>query len=182
MDQFYIERKTFCLVLKSLILHSNCSHLNMKKSIPFLLLFFFAAGFMKSQDRASDPFLLQTWKLIKLDNYIYTYEKQNIFNAKTPGLKFSKNGKIIGNLSKSANGYDAKEDFPGKVSKMERYIGNWKKVSDTTIAISFSSNNSMDGTFVISRLTESGLKLRKVFSADIEKKLDSIRKTKSISY
>lgn len=154
----------------------------MKKSIPFLLLLFLAAGFMKSQDRTSNPFLLQTWKLTNLDNYIYTYEKQNIFDAKTPGLKFSKNGKIIGNLSKSANGYDAKADFPGKVSKMERYIGSWKKVSDTTIAISFSSNNSMDGTFVISRLTESGMKLRKVFSADVEKKLDSIRRTKDISY
>lgn len=137
---------------------------------------------MKSQDKTSDPFLFQTWKLNKLDDYIYTYEKQNIFDAKTPGLKFSKNGKIIGNLSKSANGYNAKDDFPGKASKMERYMGSWKKVSDTTIAIVFSSNNSMDGTFVISRLTESGLKLRKVFSPDIEKKLDSIRRSKNISY
>lgn len=154
----------------------------MKKSISFLLLLFFAVGFMKSQDKTSDPLLLQTWKLNTLDNYIYTYEKQNIFYAKSPGLKFSKNGKIIGNLSKSANGYDAKEDFPGKASKMERYMGNWKKVSDTTISISFSSNNSMDGIFVISRLTESSLKLRKVFSADIEKKLDSVRRTKNISY
>ncbi|MDM1556392.1 hypothetical protein PYS58_19580 [Chryseobacterium indologenes] len=154
----------------------------MKKSIPFLLLLFFTAGFMKSQDKSSDPFLLQTWKLNKLDDYIYTYEKQSIFDAKTPGLKFSKNGKIIGNLSKSANGYDAKEDFPGKASKMERYMGSWKKVSDTTIAILFSSNNSMNGTFVISRLTESGLKLRKVFSKDVEKKLDSIRRIKNISY
>lgn len=154
----------------------------MKKSISFLLLLFFAVGFMKSQDKTSDPLLLQTWKLNTLDNYIYTYEKQNIFYAKSPGLKFSKNGKIIGNLSKSANGYDAKDDFPGKASKMERYMGNWKKVSDTTISISFSSNNSMDGIFVISRLTESSLKLRKVFSADIEKKLDSVRRTKNISY
>lgn len=137
---------------------------------------------MKSQDKTSDPFLFQTWKLNKLDDYIYTYEKQNIFDAKTPGLKFSKNGKIIGNLSKSANGYNAKDDFPGKASKMERYMGSWKKVSDTAIAIVFSSNNSMDGTFVISRLTESGLKLRKVFSPDIEKKLDSIRRSKNISY
>ena len=154
----------------------------MKKSISFLLLLFFAVSFMKSQDKTSDPFLFQTWKLNKLEDYIYTYEKQNIFDAKTPGLKFSKNGKIIGNLSKSANGYNAKDDFPGKASKMERYMGSWKKVSDTAIAIVFSSNNSMDGTFVISRLTESGLKLRKVFSPDIEKKLDSIRRSKNISY
>lgn len=176
--------ETFCLVLKSLILPLiKCDYFKrMKKSIPVLILLFLASGFMKSQDKTSDPFLLQTWKLNTLDNYIYTYEKQAIFNAKTPGLKFSKNGKIIGNLSKSANGYDSKEDFPGKASKLERYTGSWKKVSDTTIAILFSSNNSMNGTFVISRLTESGLKLRKVFSADIEKKLDSIRRTKNISY
>lgn len=169
--------------MKSLILPIlKCNHFkSMKKSIPFLLLLFLT-GFMKSQDKTSDPFLLQTWKLNTLDNYIYTYGKQNIFDAKTPGLKFSKNGKVIGNLSKSANGYDPKDDFPGKASKMERYMGNWKKVSDTTIAIVFSSNNSMNGTFVISRLTETSLKLRKVFSADIEKKLDSIRRSKNISY
>jgi hypothetical protein len=40
----------------------------------------------------------------------------------------------------------------------------------------------MNGTFVISKLTEHELKLRKVFDAATEKKLDSIRRTKDISY
>ncbi|AZA79274.1 hypothetical protein EG347_18085 [Chryseobacterium sp. G0186] len=154
----------------------------MKKSICILLLSFFAISFVKSQDRAFNPFLLQTWKLKKLDTYIYTYETQDVFDTKSPGLKFNKNGKVTGNLSKSANGYDSTEDFPNKASKFERYSGSWKKVSDSSIAIAFPSNNSMDGTFIITRLTSNQLKLKKVFSADIEKKLDSIRRTKDISY
>lgn len=154
----------------------------MKKSIGILILSVFAVSFVKSQDKTSNPLLLQTWKLKKLDTYIYTYETQDVFDTKSPGLKFNKNGKVIGNLSKSANGYDATEDFPNKASKFERYSGSWKKVSDSSIAIVFPSNNSMNGTFTISRLIGSELKLKKVFSADIEKKLDSIRRTKDISY
>ena len=154
----------------------------MKKSICILLLSFFAAGSVKSQDRVSNPLLLQTWKLKKLDTYVYTYETQDIFDIKNPGLKFSKNGKVIGNLSKFANVYDTKSDFPNKASKFERYIGSWKKASDSTITLVFPTNNSMDGTFVVSRLNGGELKLRKVFSADVEKKLDSIRRTKDISY
>ncbi|SIT14380.1 hypothetical protein SAMN05421786_106215 [Chryseobacterium ureilyticum] len=154
----------------------------MKKLIPFLLLLFFAVGFMKSQDRTSNPLLMQNWKLKKLDTYIYTYEVQGSFDTKTPGIKFNKNGKVTGNLSKSTNGYDIKTDLPNRSSKPERYLGSWKKVSDSTVAIAFSSNTSMTGTFIISKLSSHELKLKKVFSADIEKKLDSIRRTKDISY
>lgn len=154
----------------------------MKKPICTLLFSIFSIGFVKSQDRTSNPLLLQNWKLNKLDTYIYTYEVQDSFDTKTPGIKFNKNGKVTGNLSKSTNGYDFKTDLPNKASKPERYLGSWKKVSDSTIAIAFSSNTSMTGTFIISKLNSHELKLKKVFSADIEKKLDSIRRTKDISY
>ncbi len=154
----------------------------MKKSIYIFLLSFFAAGFIKSQDRSSSPLLLQTWNLKSMDTYIYTYEKQNAFEKRRQGLRFQKNGKITGNLNSSPYRYDTLEDVAPKDLNFERYIGDWKKVSDTTLTLLFPSNASMNGTFIISRLTENELKLKRVFSADIDKKLDSIRRTKIISY
>lgn len=151
----------------------------MKKSICSLLLFFFGFIFIKSQDKVSSPLLLQTWKLRKFDTYIYTYEKQDIFDTKSLGMRFKKNGKVIGNLSQS-QGYDITENIAHKNLKFERYIGDWKKISDTTLAIIFPSNTELNGTFIISRLTGNELKLKKLFDAKTEKKLDSIRNTKSM--
>lgn len=136
---------------------------------------------MKSQDKVSNPLLLQTWNLRNADTYIYTYEKQNAFEKKRQGLRFQKNGKLTGNLGNSQRKYDTLEEITPKNLKFERYIGDWKKVSDTTLAIVFPSNFSMNGTFIISKLTENELKLKRLFSADVEKKLDSIRRTKNIA-
>lgn len=135
---------------------------------------------MKSQDKTSNPLLLQTWKLKKLDTFIYTYEKQDSFDKKTPGIKFQKNGKVVGNLSISAFGDEMTES--SRNLKYERYIGDWKRVSDTTISILFPFNSNMTGSFVITKLTANELKLKKVFDAATEKKLDSIRRMKDISY
>ncbi|NIF07045.1 hypothetical protein F3J23_16530 [Chryseobacterium sp. Tr-659] len=154
----------------------------MKKTICISIFTFLTISFSHAQDRTSNPLLLQTWNLNKLDTYIYTYEKQDGFEARREGIRFQKNGKITGNLSKSVLRYDALEESNAKNGKLDRYIGNWKKASDSTLTIVFPYNTNMTGTFVISKLTENELKLRKVFSADIEKKLDSIRKTKDISY
>ncbi len=136
---------------------------------------------MKSQDKVSNPLLLQTWNLRNSDTYIYTYEKQNAFDKKRQGLRFQKNGKITGNLGNSQRKYDTLEEITPKNLKFERYIGDWKKVSDTTLTVVFPSNFSMNGTFIISKLTENELKLKRLFSADVEKKLDSIRRTKNIA-
>ena len=154
----------------------------MKKSICTCLLSFFALGFMKSQSKVSNPLLLQTWNLRSADTYIYTYEKQAAFEKKRQGIRFQKNEKVTGNLNNSPYQYDTEEDINPKKLKFDLYIGSWKKVSDTTLSILFPSNSSMNGTFIISKLTENELKLKKVFSAEVEKKLDSIRRTKSISW
>ncbi|MGH1520084.1 hypothetical protein [Chryseobacterium sp. JK1] len=152
----------------------------MKKSICTCLLSLFALGFMKSQNKVSSPLLLQTWNLKNADTYIYTYEKQDAFEKKRHGLRFQKNDKITGNLNSSPYKFDTEEDINPKKLKFDLYIGSWKKVSDTTLSILFPSNSSMNGTFIISKLTENELKLKKVFTADVEKKLDSIRRTKNI--
>ncbi|MFZ4931282.1 hypothetical protein [Chryseobacterium sp. Mn2064] len=152
----------------------------MKKSICTCLLSLFSLGAMKSQSKAPNPLLLQTWNLKSADTYIYTYEKQDAFEKKRQGLRFQKNDKITGNLNSAPYKFDTEEDINPKKLKFDLYIGNWKKVSDTTINILFPSNSSMNGTFIITRLTENELKLKKLFSAEIEKKLDSIRRTKNI--
>ncbi len=170
-----LQRKKFCYF-------SLISHHPMKKSACIFLISFSAVGFMKSQDRTSDPLLLQTWNLKSMDTYIYTYEKQKAFEKKRQGLRFQKNGKITGNLESSPFRFDMQENTPSKNLRFDLYIGAWKKASDTAVTLLFPSNANMNGTFVISKLTENELKLKKVFSAEIEKKLDSIRRTKDISY
>ncbi|MCD9617866.1 hypothetical protein [Chryseobacterium gleum] len=153
----------------------------MKKPICICILSLFAATTIKAQDKTANPLLLQTWNLNKMDTYIYTYEKQDGFEARREGIRFQKNGKITGNLIKSTLKYAALEEPVTKNEKADRYIGSWKKASDSTVTIVFPSNTNMTGTFVITKLTENQLKLKKVFSADIEKKMDSIRKTKNIT-
>ncbi|MBE4950681.1 hypothetical protein [Chryseobacterium culicis] len=153
----------------------------MKKPICICIFSLFAACAVKAQDRTANPLLLQTWNLDKMDTYIYTYEKKDGFEARKEGIRFQKNGKITGNLIKSTLKYDALEEPVTKNEKPDRYIGSWKKASDSTVTLVFPYNTNMTGTFVISKLTENQLKLKKVFSADIEKKLDSIRKTRNIS-
>ncbi|MBO9693959.1 MULTISPECIES: hypothetical protein [unclassified Chryseobacterium] len=153
----------------------------MKKPISICIFSLLMTCGIKAQDRTANPLLLQTWNLNKMDTYIYTYEKQDGFEARREGLRFQKNGKITGNLIKSTLKYDALEEPVIKNEKADRYIGSWKKASDSTVTIVFPSNTNMTGTFIISKLTENQLKLKKVFSADIEKKMDSIRKTKNIT-
>lgn len=154
----------------------------MRKFVCTFFVSFFAVCSIKSQDRTSDPQLLQTWNLKSMDTYIYTYENQKAFEKKRQGLRFQKNGKITGNLESSPYRYNTQEDIIPKNIRFDLYIGTWKKASDTTVTLLFPSNANMNGTFVISKLTEHELKLRKVFDAATEKKLDSIRKTKDISY
>ncbi len=158
------------------------SHYPMKKFVWTFLVSFFAVCSIKSQDRTSDPQLLQTWNLKSMDTYIYTYENQKAFEKKRQGLRFQKSGKITGNLESSPYRYNTQEDIIPKNIRFDLYIGTWKKASDTTVTLLFPSNANMNGTFVISKLTEHELKLRKVFDAATEKKLDSIRRTKDISY
>ncbi|REC48598.1 hypothetical protein [Chryseobacterium pennipullorum] len=154
----------------------------MKKLTCAIILSFCTFSFVKSQDKASHLLLLQTWKLTKFDTYIYTYVKQDVFDPKSLGLRFKKNGKILGNLNRPGNGNGILEDFNNRSLQFERYIGDWKKTSDSTVTIIFSSNPSMNGNFIISRLTESELKLKRLFDAATEKKFDSIRRSKDISY
>jgi hypothetical protein len=168
-------------MIKSLLYFTDKPVVFMKKPICICILSLFAASGIKAQDRTSNPLLLQTWNLSKMDTYIYTYEKKDGFEARREGIRFQKNGKITGNLIKSTLRYDTLEELVTKSEKPDRYIGNWKKASDSTVTLVFPSNTNMTGTFVISKLTENQLKLKKVFSADIEKKLDSIRKTKNIT-
>jgi hypothetical protein len=168
------------LILAVLKLY-NKSVVFMKKPIFICIFSLFAISGIKAQDRTSNPLLLQTWNLSKMDTYIYTYEKQDGFEARREGIRFQKNGKITGNLIKSTLRYDTLEEPVTKNEKQDRYIGSWKKVSDSTVTLIFPSNTNMTGTFVISKLTENQLKLKKVFSAAIEKKLDSIRRTKNIT-
>jgi len=153
----------------------------MKKTICICIFSLFATSGIKAQDRTSNLLLLQTWNLSKMDTYIYTYEKQDGFEARREGIRFQKNGKITGNLIKSSLRYDTLEEPVTKNEKPDRYIGSWKKASDSTVTLVFPSNTNMTGTFIISKLTENQLKLKKLFSADIEKKLDSIRRTKNIT-
>lgn len=155
---------------------------SIEKTICICIFSLFAIGGIKAQDRTANPLLLQTWNLSKMDTYIYTYEKQDGFEARREGIRFQKNGKITGNLIKSTLRYDTLEaPVTKKSEKPDRYIGSWKKASDSTVTLVFPSNTNMTGTFVISKLTENQLKLKKVFSAAIEMKLDSIRKTKNIT-
>ncbi|PWW15911.1 hypothetical protein DEU40_13329 [Chryseobacterium sp. AG844] len=169
------------LILALLKLY-NKSVVFMKKPICICIFSLFAIIGIKAQDRTANPLLLQTWNLSKMDTYIYTYEKQDGFEARREGIRFQKNGKITGNLIKSTLRYDTLEEpVTKKNEKPDRYIGSWKKTSDSTVTLVFPSNTNMTGTFVISKLTENQLKLKKVFSADIEKKLDSIRKTRNIT-
>jgi len=168
------------LILAVLKLYDK-SAVFMKKPIYICILSLFSMSGIKAQDKTANPLLLQTWNLSKMDTYIYTYEKQDGFEARREGIRFQKNGKITGNLMKSTLRYDALEEPVTKNEKPDRYIGSWKKASDSTVTLIFPSNTNMTGTFVISKLTENQLKLKKVFSADIEKKLDSIRKTRNIA-
>jgi len=82
----------------------------MKKPICIFIFSLFAINSIKSQDRTASPLLLKTWNLSKMDTYIYTYEKQDGFEARKEGIRFQKNGKITGNLIKSTLRYDALEE------------------------------------------------------------------------
>lgn len=53
------------------------------------------------------------------------------------------------------------ENTPPKNLRFDLYIGAWKKASDTAVTLLFPSNANMNGTFVISKLTENELKLKK---------------------
>ncbi|WP_123868058.1 hypothetical protein [Chryseobacterium lactis] len=152
----------------------------MKKSICIILLSFFTITFVKSQDRVSNPLLLQTWKLKKLDTYIYTFERKDVFDNKSFGIRFKENGKMQANLPQAGDRSGFMEDFSNKKLKFERYTGEWKKTSDSTLTVIFSSNSSMNGNFIISRLTSGDLKLKRLFDAKTEKKMDSIRREKNI--
>jgi hypothetical protein len=152
----------------------------MKKNICILLLSFFTTGLVKSQSKVSNPLLLQTWKLKKLDTYIYTYERKDVFDNRSYGIRFKDNGKMQGSLPKPGSTNGNPEDITSKSLKFERYTGDWKKASDSTLTIVFPSNASMNGTFIISRLTSTELKLKRLFDAKTEKKMDSIRREKNI--
>ncbi|RTZ48348.1 hypothetical protein EJ377_11970 (plasmid) [Chryseobacterium arthrosphaerae] len=75
---------------------------------------FSAVGFMKSQDRTSDPLLLQTWNLKSMDTYIYTYEKQRLLRKKDRGSGFRKR-KDYRNLESSPFRFDMQENTPSKI-------------------------------------------------------------------
>ncbi|ASE63916.1 hypothetical protein EGY07_17260 [Chryseobacterium indologenes] len=154
--------------------------LPMKKSICIFLLSFFAISFVKSQTKVSNPLLLQTWKLISLDTYIYTYERRDVSDNKSYGIRFKENGKLQGSLPRPGSGNGNPEDISNKSLRFERYTGDWKKTSDSTLTITFPSNASMNGHFIISRLTSTELKLRKLFDPKTEKKMDSIRRERNI--
>lgn len=87
---------------------------------------------------------------------------------------------MLGSLPRPGSGNGILEEIHSKALKFDRYIGAWKKTSDSTLAIVFPSNPAMNGNFIISRLTSTELKLKRLFDAQTEKKLDSIRKTKNI--
>jgi hypothetical protein len=101
---------------------------------------------------------------------------------KKTGAQVSEKRKNYWKSGKFSLQYNTQEDIIPKNIRFDLYIGTWKKASDTTVTLLFPSNANMNGTFVISKLTEHELKLRKVFDAATEKKLDSIRRTKDISY
>ncbi|PWN65092.1 hypothetical protein C1631_021045 [Chryseobacterium phosphatilyticum] len=152
----------------------------MKKFIWTALLSIFTMGFAKSQDKVSNPLLLQTWKLKKLDTYIYTYERKDVFDNRSYGIRFKENGKMQGSLPKPGSGNGDLEDITSKALQFERYTGDWKKTSDSTLTIVFPSNARMNGNFIISRLTGTELKLKRLFDPKTEKKMDSIRREKNI--
>nr|WP_315032849.1 hypothetical protein [uncultured Chryseobacterium sp.] len=115
-----------------------------------------------------------------MDTYIYTYERKDVLDNRSFGLKFKEKGKMLGSLPQPGSGNGIPEDINNKSLKFERYTGDWKKTSDSTLTLVFSSNASMNGNFIISRLTSTELKLKKLFDAKTEKKMDSIRRERNI--
>ncbi len=88
----------------------------------------FAISFVKSQTKVSNPLLLQTWKLISLDTYIYTYERRDVSDNKSYGIRFKENGKLQGSLPRPGSGNGNPEDISNKSLRFERYTGDWKKL------------------------------------------------------
>lgn len=131
------------------------------KTILFTLLFL--GNIVKSQNKFDDSKLLNLWEFKKIDfsNYTYIYKKLENFDKRTSSIRFKRNGKSFANLIKRGCGTGIIEDIRNNTLKFENVTGTWKKTSDTTITIKTSKNGTLDGTFIILKLTDDELILRR---------------------
>lgn len=128
----------------------------MKKSV-YILLLLFTVIFINSQSKVDNPFLLQNWKLKRIDTITYIFEKQEHLDKKRISFKFKNNGKIIGNLTPLT--CIVGEDI-SKI-KFKRTVGTWKKISDTMIEIKFPYHTAITGWNIIKRVNENELVIRR---------------------
>ena len=128
----------------------------MKKSVYIFLLSICMIITVKSQNTIDNPLLFQTWSFKGLGFLSSNFEKSTYLDKNNLGFTLKKNGTVIGNWIE--NGCYTGEIKPK--FKFKRTKGNWKKISDSVIYIKLPMNVSLNGSHVISNLTENQLTLK----------------------
>lgn len=126
------------------------------KTISTLLLTF-SFHFFSPQAKSEDSRLSNFWVLQKVDwtTYSFFFERKKNFNENKIGFQFKKNGRIN---SKTI----PMQCMVGETNiKLKRYRGNWKKVSDSVINITFPFTNGIRGYHIIKKIDDNELVLRK---------------------
>ncbi|KMQ58670.1 hypothetical protein ACM46_21870 [Chryseobacterium angstadtii] len=133
----------------------------MKKSAYLFLFIFFTATLFKSQTKVDSSFLINTWKLVKIDQLTYIFKSQENFDQKWGGIRFKKNGKFVSSNAKPACGTTIIEKLQSNQLKLYRNRGTWKIDSDTTIIITSPKLLALKGKFIISQLPDKSLSLKR---------------------
>ncbi|PIF44234.1 hypothetical protein CLU96_1174 [Chryseobacterium sp. 52] len=133
----------------------------MRKTAYIFLLSFFTVIFFKSQSKTDASFLINTWKLKKLDKLTAIYQNQQTFDKKWGGIRFKKNGKFISLHPKRACVTAIIEQLEQNRLKLDRQRGTWKMDSDTTIIISSSSDGIDKGKYIVYKLPDNSLSLKR---------------------
>lgn len=128
-----------------------------------LFTLFLIGNIVKSQKKVDNSKLLNLWEFKKIDfsNYTYIYKRLENFDKKKSSIRFKKKGKSFAHLIKRGCGTGIIEDIRNNTLEFENVTGTWKKTSDTMITIKTSENGTLDGTFIILKLTDDELILRR---------------------
>ncbi|KXH80510.1 hypothetical protein [Chryseobacterium kwangjuense] len=133
----------------------------MKKTAYIFVVLFSMITFFKSQTKVDSSFLFQTWTIKKVDKLTLIYKSQKAFDKKWGGIRFKKNGVLALLHAKPACATAIIEQIEANRLKLYRNRGTWKMDSDTTIIIKSPSFNAINGKFIVSRLPDNSLALKR---------------------
>lgn len=133
----------------------------MKKSVYSLLFVCFAVLSFKSQNKIDASFLFHTWKLAKLERLTYIYKSQKTFDQKWGGIRFKKNGTMVSLNAEPACATAIIERIEADKLKLYRHRGIWEMDSDTTIIITNPKFTTLNGKFIVSKLPDNSLVLKR---------------------